>query len=98
MEQKCTVLIGEWVTSKHLTLVRVLAPARPIHPLLLSTTAVRDEEVRCPELSGRNVEFVFVPEPQHQQCAKDRNDYPGRMKLRARFGTRKDVRHQSADN
>src|SRR5438874_1491938 len=54
--------------------------------------------VRSPELSGGNAELVFVPEPQHQQCAKDRHDDPGRMKLRARFGTRKDVRHQSADN
>src|SRR5437016_12024599 len=51
-----------------------------------------------PKLSGGNVELVFVPEPQHQQCAKNRNDDPGRMKLRARFGTQKDVRHQPPDN
>src|SRR5207249_4082950 len=60
-----------------------------------------NEQLRCvrsPELSSRNVELVFVPEPQHQQCAEDRNDYSGRMKLRARLGTRKDVRHESADN
>src|SRR5438876_10729194 len=50
------------------------------------------------DLSSRNVELVLVPEPQHQQCAKDRNDDPGRMKLRARFGTRKDVRHEPPDN
>lgn len=50
------------------------------------------------DLSSGNVELVFVPEPQHQQCAKDRNDDPGRMKLRAFFGTGKDVRHESADN
>src|SRR5437762_5948515 len=50
------------------------------------------------DLSSRNVELVLVPEPQHQQCAKNRNDDSGRMKLRARFGTRKDVRHQSPDN
>ena len=49
-------------------------------------------------LSSGNVEFVFVPEPQHQQRAKNRNDDPGRMKLCARFGTREDMRHQSADN
>src|SRR5205809_7510780 len=48
--------------------------------------------------SSRDVELVFVPEPQHQQRGKDRDDDPGRMKLRARFGTREDVRHQSADN
>src|SRR5438132_5408371 len=44
-------------------------------------------------LSSGNVELEFVPEPQHQYRAKNRNDYPGGMKLRARPGTRKDVRH-----
>ena len=51
-----------------------------------------------PELSSGNVELVFVPEPQHQQRAEDRNDDPGRVKLRAFFGTRKNVRHESPDN
>src|SRR5438874_8420394 len=30
-------------------------------------------------LSSGNVELVFVPEPQHQQRAKNRHDYPGWM-------------------
>src|SRR5205807_5870439 len=40
----------------------------------------------------------LVPEPQHEKRAKDRHNDPGGMKLRARLGTREDVRHESADN
>ena len=55
-----------------------------------------DEEVRG--LSSGNVELEMVPEPQHQQCAENRHDESGRMKLRAFSRTRKDVGHESADD
>src|SRR6266404_5945619 len=65
---------------------------------LLANGAADTAAATANRLPGGDVELVFVPEPEHEQRAEDRNDDPGRMKLRARLGTRKDVRHESPDN
>jgi len=65
---------------------------------LLANWAAKMARRQANQLSSGNVELVLVPEPQHQQRAKNRNNDPGGMKLRAFFGTRKDVRHESPDN
>ncbi len=45
------------------------------------------------ELSSRNAKLELVPQKQHQQRPKYRNDYACRMKLRAFPGAGKQVRH-----